>query len=82
MVIVYFLDTQIWYAIFSTIVGGTYGAFQRLGEVSDKLLLEPRFLEECCIRLKELLFEFTPNLKIYKIRSVDHLRGNLFYAYL
>lgn len=30
---VYFMDTQIWYAIFSTIVGGIYGAFRRLGEV-------------------------------------------------
>jgi len=27
------MDTQIWYAIFSTIVGGIYGAFRRLGEV-------------------------------------------------
>lgn len=28
------MDTQIWYAIFSTIFGGIYGAFRRLGEVS------------------------------------------------
>ena len=27
------MDTQIWYAIFSTILGGMYGAFRRLGEV-------------------------------------------------
>lgn len=27
------MDTQIWYAIFSTIFGGIYGAFRRLGEV-------------------------------------------------
>ena len=27
------MDTQIWYAIFSTIFGGLYGAFRRLGEV-------------------------------------------------
>ncbi|KAK4369084.1 hypothetical protein RND71_012876 [Anisodus tanguticus] len=26
------MDTQIWYAIFSTIVGGIYGAFSHLGE--------------------------------------------------
>lgn len=31
---VYFMDTQIWYAIFSTIFGGIYGAFRRLGEAS------------------------------------------------
>jgi hypothetical protein len=28
------MDTQIWYAIFSTLFGGIYGAFRRLGEVS------------------------------------------------
>lgn len=27
------MDTQIWYAIFSTLVGGIYGACRRLGEV-------------------------------------------------
>jgi hypothetical protein len=27
------MDTQIWYTIFSTLFGGIYGAFQRLGEV-------------------------------------------------
>ncbi|KAL4565115.1 hypothetical protein LXL04_029200 [Taraxacum kok-saghyz] len=30
--LVYFMDTQIWYAIFSTLFGGVYGAFYRLGE--------------------------------------------------
>jgi len=30
---VYIMDMQIWYAIFSTLVGGITGAFQRLGEV-------------------------------------------------
>ncbi|KAL0425542.1 UNVERIFIED_CONTAM: Callose synthase 1, partial [Sesamum radiatum] len=33
IIIVYFMDTQIWYAIFSTIFGGIYGAFRRLGEI-------------------------------------------------
>ncbi|RLN23905.1 callose synthase 7-like [Panicum miliaceum] len=32
IVMVYFMDTQIWYAIFSTICGGVNGAFSRLGE--------------------------------------------------
>lgn len=31
------MDTQIWYAIFSTLVGGVYGAFRRLGEVREVL---------------------------------------------
>lgn len=30
---VYFMDAQIWYAIFSTLCGGVIGAFDRLGEV-------------------------------------------------
>ncbi|KAK9061500.1 hypothetical protein SSX86_018682 [Deinandra increscens subsp. villosa] len=33
IILVYFMDTQIWYAIFSTLFGGIYGAFRRLGEV-------------------------------------------------
>ncbi|KAG6505505.1 hypothetical protein ZIOFF_037861 [Zingiber officinale] len=33
IVLVYFMDTQIWYSIFSTLVGGIYGACLRLGEV-------------------------------------------------
>lgn len=28
------MDAQIWFAIFSAIFGGLYGAFRRLGEVS------------------------------------------------
>lgn len=35
---VYFMDTQIWYAIVSTLVGGLNGAFRRLGEVLKKQL--------------------------------------------
>jgi hypothetical protein len=34
IILVYFMDTQIWYTIFSTLLGGIYGAFQRLGEVN------------------------------------------------
>ena len=35
------MDTQIWYAIFSTLFGGISGAFSHLGEVifSSSLLL-------------------------------------------
>ena len=33
------MDVQIWYAIFSTLFGGIYGAFRRLGEVSGTFLL-------------------------------------------
>ncbi|AQK76463.1 Callose synthase 3 [Zea mays] len=35
IILVYFMDTQIWYAIFSTLIGGVYGACRRLGETSE-----------------------------------------------
>ncbi|KAL8241379.1 hypothetical protein R6Q59_014734 [Mikania micrantha] len=41
---VYFMDTQIWYAIFYTIFGGVYGAFNRLGEIQNLGTLRSRFL--------------------------------------
>ena len=31
------MDTQIWYAIYSTLFGGIVGAFHHLGEVSGKI---------------------------------------------
>ncbi|EFJ23784.1 glucan synthase like 4 [Selaginella moellendorffii] len=33
VILIYFMDTQIWYAIYSTLFGGILGAFRRLGEV-------------------------------------------------
>lgn len=35
---VYFMDTQIWYAIYATLFGGIIGAFSHLGEVSSKFI--------------------------------------------
>ncbi|XP_066311942.1 callose synthase 7-like isoform X2 [Miscanthus floridulus] len=43
IVMVYFMDTQIWYAIFSTIYGGVHGAFSRLGEIRTLGMLRSRF---------------------------------------
>ncbi|KAL6574106.1 hypothetical protein OROHE_001648 [Orobanche hederae] len=43
IIIVYFMDTQIWYAIFSTIFGGIYGAFRRLGEIRTLGMLRSHF---------------------------------------
>ncbi|TVU33963.1 hypothetical protein EJB05_15782, partial [Eragrostis curvula] len=43
VVMVYFMDTQIWYAIFSTICGGVNGAFSRLGEIRTLGMLRSRF---------------------------------------
>ncbi|PIA48642.1 hypothetical protein AQUCO_01400908v1 [Aquilegia coerulea] len=41
--LVYFMDIQIWYAIFSTLFGGIYGAFRRLGEIRTLGMLRSRF---------------------------------------
>ncbi|KAF5754287.1 putative 1,3-beta-glucan synthase [Helianthus annuus] len=43
IVMVYFMDTQIWYAIYATIVGGIYGAFSHLGEIRTLGMLRSRF---------------------------------------
>lgn len=43
IIMVYFMDTQIWYAIWSTIFGGINGAFSRLGEIRTLEMLRSRF---------------------------------------
>ncbi|XP_050228650.1 callose synthase 7 [Mercurialis annua] len=43
IVLVYFMDTQIWYAIFSTLFGGIHGAFSHLGEIRTLGMLRSRF---------------------------------------
>ncbi|XAR60428.1 1,3-beta-glucan synthase [Bertholletia excelsa] len=43
IILVYFMDGQIWYAIFSTLFGGIYGAFRRLGEIRTLGMLRSRF---------------------------------------
>ncbi|KAG0449589.1 hypothetical protein HPP92_027224 [Vanilla planifolia] len=43
IILVYFMDTQIWYAIFATLVGGIYGAYRRLGEIRTLGMLRSRF---------------------------------------
>ncbi|KAL5150341.1 Callose synthase 5 [Glycine soja] len=40
---VYFMDTQIWYALFTTLCGGLVGAFDRLGEIRTLSMLRSRF---------------------------------------
>ncbi|KAM1768097.1 hypothetical protein ACFX12_046109 [Malus domestica] len=43
IVLVYFMDAQIWYAIFSTTFGGIHGAFSHLGEIRTLGMLRSRF---------------------------------------
>ncbi|KAF8090828.1 hypothetical protein N665_0465s0009 [Sinapis alba] len=40
---IYFMDTQIWYAVVSTLVGGCIGILGRLGEVQTLGMLRTRF---------------------------------------
>ncbi|KAL4565105.1 hypothetical protein LXL04_029189 [Taraxacum kok-saghyz] len=44
IILVYFMDTQIWYAVFSTLFGGVYGAFCRLGEIRNLTTLRSHFM--------------------------------------
>ncbi|OVA03950.1 Glycosyl transferase [Macleaya cordata] len=43
IVLVYFMDTQIWYSVFCTIFGGVYGIFRHLGEIRTMGMLRSRF---------------------------------------
>ncbi|OIV92479.1 hypothetical protein TanjilG_02242 [Lupinus angustifolius] len=43
VIIVYFMDTQIWYSVFCTIFGGLYGIFHHLGEIRTLGMLRSRF---------------------------------------
>ncbi|CAH1454599.1 unnamed protein product [Lactuca virosa] len=42
-IMVYFMDTQIWYTIYATIIGGIYGVFRHLGEIRTLGMLRSRF---------------------------------------
>ncbi|MED6139958.1 Callose synthase 5 [Stylosanthes scabra] len=43
VLMVYLMDAQIWYAVFSTLYGGVIGAFDRLGEIHTMSMLRSRF---------------------------------------
>ncbi|KAL6607954.1 hypothetical protein ACP70R_041017 [Stipagrostis hirtigluma subsp. patula] len=43
ILLVYFMDTQIWYAIFSTVFGGVSGALSHVGEIRTLGMLRARF---------------------------------------
>ncbi|XP_028751937.1 callose synthase 7 [Neltuma alba] len=43
IILVYFMDTQIWYAIYSALLGGIIGAFHHLGEIRTLGMLRSRF---------------------------------------
>ncbi|XP_065633564.1 callose synthase 2 [Quercus suber] len=59
IIIVYFMDTQIWYAIFSTIFGGICGVFFRLGEVSGP----PLFCSQLPWIINEIFFKVDDHIQ-------------------
>ncbi|KAL6575472.1 Callose synthase 2 [Orobanche hederae] len=80
VIIVYFMDTQIWYAIFSTIFGGIYGAFRRLGEIRTLGMLRSRFLSlpgafNACL-IPEEKAEKPKGLKATFFRKFAEIRSN------
>ncbi|KAJ8755066.1 hypothetical protein K2173_016646 [Erythroxylum novogranatense] len=43
IIVVYFMDTQIWYSVFCTVFGGVYGILHHLGEIRTLGMLRIRF---------------------------------------
>ncbi|XVF18396.1 hypothetical protein REPUB_Repub11eG0018000 [Reevesia pubescens] len=43
IVVVYFMDTQIWYSVYCTVCGGLYGILHHLGEIRTLGMLRSRF---------------------------------------
>ncbi|KAG5015805.1 hypothetical protein JHK85_021941 [Glycine max] len=82
IILVYFMDTQIWYAIFSTIVGGIYGAFRRLGEIRTLELLRSRFdsipgaFNACLIPTEQTEKKKKRGLKATFSRRFDQVASN------
>lgn len=82
IIIVYFMDTQIWYAIFSTIFGGIYGAFRRLGEIRTLVLLRSRFqslpgaFNACLIPVERNEKTKKKGLKATFSRTFDEISSN------
>nr|GEV54139.1 callose synthase 7-like [Tanacetum cinerariifolium] len=67
IVMVYFMDTQIWYAIYATIIGGIYGAFSHLGEKEEL----KRDQEEDWVRKNIAKFSQVWNEFIFSLRMED-----------
>uniref|UniRef100_A0AAU6MV01 1,3-beta-glucan synthase n=1 Tax=Paeonia lactiflora TaxID=35924 RepID=A0AAU6MV01_PAELC len=82
VLLVYFMDTQIWYAIFSTIYGGIYGAFRRLGEIRTLQMLRSRFqslpgaFNDCLIPVEKNENAKKKGLKATFSRKYDEITSN------
>ncbi|ONM41651.1 Callose synthase 7 [Zea mays] len=72
IVMVYFMDTQIWYAIFSTVFGGVSGALSHVGEIRTLGMLRARFksipeaFSQCnAIKQREQAFEHRSFFRVW-----------------
>ncbi|CAN6237754.1 unnamed protein product [Urochloa humidicola] len=81
IILVYFMDTQIVYTIFSTLLGGIYGAFQGLGEIRTIGMLRSRFdsiplaINSCLIPVETSDAKRRKGLKSYlhsRFKEMEH----------
>ncbi|XP_078161046.1 callose synthase 3-like [Carex rostrata] len=78
IMLVYFMDTQIWYAIFSTLIGGVYGAFRRLGEIRTLGMLRSRFHDlPRAFSAKLIPVEKTDGGKRWRLRNLTGKNENV-----
>ncbi|KAK9688669.1 hypothetical protein RND81_09G002200 [Saponaria officinalis] len=61
IVLVFFMDTQIWYSVFCTIFGGLYGILHHLGEIRTLGMLRSRFQSLPCAFSARLIPPFLRN---------------------
>ncbi|VFQ92373.1 unnamed protein product [Cuscuta campestris] len=76
VILVYFMDCQIWYAIFSTLCGGVIGAFDRLGEIRTLGMLRSRrdFLcQNVFTRSRQVGEVKLPSFHSYGMKEMDLL---------
>uniref|UniRef100_A0A0E0L8M2 1,3-beta-glucan synthase n=1 Tax=Oryza punctata TaxID=4537 RepID=A0A0E0L8M2_ORYPU len=80
VLLVYLMDTQIWYAIFSTISGGVSGALGRLGEVSPNKRTEAAKFAQlwneviCSFREEDLISDKEMDLLVVPYSSEPSLK--------
>ncbi|XP_059670886.1 callose synthase 11-like [Cornus florida] len=76
VVLIYLIDMQIWYSIFSSLVGGTIGLFSHLGEIRNIQQLRLRFqffasALQFNLMPEDLPMSSTPTL-VHKLRDAIH----------
>ncbi|KAF9672669.1 hypothetical protein SADUNF_Sadunf11G0067200 [Salix dunnii] len=82
IIVVYFMDTQIWYSVFCTIFGGVYGILNHLGEIRTLGMLRSRFdalpsaFNVCLVPPSEKSDQKTRNFFALKFHKVSGKEAN------